>query len=452
MIREKTVILTGIFCFSLLYFYFYPLTTGIVDETAYLSMAYTFQNGHAFYDDAGIESAPASVTTSNHLISRYPPGNSILLIPFTKFNWKWSFVRNYILMILGYGAFIIILMHFHLPLYYALLFLFHPSLVLYSRTIMSDIPATVICLIGLLLLIKKKNILSGLFFGAGICIRYPVIVIPVMLGLIYLYKKEHFEFIRLAIGVLLGIVPLFLYNLLCFKSLVQPINENLIGISIKNFVPMLGQFFTSLNILYPMLLILPFKSRLKEKYLFILPAMLFLLFFSLQYYIDSGKNFFETIVRGQRYMLPVIPFLLIPYAEIINRIKPLNRFIIIFLIALAILNTGIHYEHQKFLKQQLTYQNKIYCYLEDADLIICNKDIYELINPFIKILNWVPFEHNGEPLKVKVPENKKQVYLACLTRDEKIKNIFLELLKKFPEKKEIYSENTPDYLSIWALR
>ncbi len=85
-------------------------------------------------------------------------------------------------------------------------------------------------------------------------------------------------------------------------------------------------------------------------------------------------------------------------------------------------------------------------------MIICNKDVYELINPFIKILNWIPFESCGKIMEVKIPEDSKNVYLACLARDGYTKNLFLEFLKRFPEKKEIYTENNPYYFSIWTLQ
>ncbi len=451
MLREKIVILIGFFCFSLTYFYFYPLNTSIVDETAYLSMAYTFQNGYCFYEEAGIESAPASVVVNGHLISRYPPGNSILLVPFTKINWKWSFIRNYILMISGYIIFIIILKHFQLPLYYALLFLFHPSLVLYSRTIMSDIPATVFCLAGLLFLVKKRILFSGLFFGAGVAIRYPVIIIPATLGLIFLYKKEFGDFFRFTIGIFIGIIPLLLYHLYCFGAIIGPINENIIGISTTNLPPILGQFLIFLNILYPLLLIIPFMSKLKEKYLFIAPAIIFLLFFSLQYYIDTGKYFYESIIRGQRYTLPIIPFLLVPYIEVLDRIRYLKRFLPICFIILIILSTVIHYKHQLFLKQQLDYQNKLYKYTENADLIICNKDIYELLNPFVKPIHWLAFESEGKISSVNIPANNKKIYFACLARRGEIKNLFLKFLENFSAKKEIYYEDTPYYFSIYKL-
>lgn len=452
MLQSRILVIFGFIYFTFLFFYFYPLTTSIVDETAYLSMAYTYQHGAFTYEKVGISSAPASVMIDSNLISRYPPGNSILLLPFTKIHWKFAFIRGYLLMAAGYLIFIIILRHFHLPAHYGLLFLYHPSLILYSRTIMSDIPATIICLIGLLFLVKQRITISGIFFGASVAIRYPTIIIPVALGLIYLYKRNFRWITMLTIGTIIGISPLLFYHLFCFNTVIGPARENIIGFSIVNLFPMLGQFFISLNILYPLLLIIPVFSKLKERWLFFTPAVLFLLLFSFQYYIDTGNNFFETIIRGQRYMLPIIPFLLVPYAEVLNRIRFFNRYIPIFFIILIVISAVIHYNHNRFLNQQSYYQSKLYRYGENAQMIICNKDVYELINPFIKILNWIPFESCGKIMEVKIPEDSKNVYLACLARDGYTKNLFLEFLKRFPEKKEIYTENNPYYFSIWTLQ
>ncbi|MGB9722055.1 MAG: ArnT family glycosyltransferase [bacterium] len=451
MFRERTIVVIGVILFTFLFFYFYPINIGIVDETAYLSMTYAFQNGKLYYDSAGIESAPASMITNGHLVSRYPPGNSILLLPFSVVHWKWIFLRGYILMIIGLIIFILILSHYRLPLYYALLFLFHPSLLLYSRTIMSDLPSTIFSLLGLLFLMKRRIFLSSILFGLSIAIRYPIVLVPASSGLIFLYRRQIKALIRLLVGVLIGIVPLLLYNIICFKTFTGPVKANIVGFSLANLPAMFIQFFVSMNILYPLLFITAFKTKIKEKWFFILPALLFLLFFSLQYFMDTGKNFLETIILGQRYMLPVVPFLLIPYIEVLNQIR-LNKIVLIFCLGLIVLGACLHNKHEQYLKQQSAYQNKLYQYTQGAETIVCNKDVYELINPFIKSIKWISFESEGKLLQFSISEDNQSVYLACLAREEYVRKIFVDLLNKFPARQEIYSENIPYYFSIWQLK
>jgi len=446
VIHKSTII--GFVLFTILFFLFYPANTGIVDETAYLSMAYTFQNGKLYYDQAGIYSAPASIKINHHLISRYPPGNSILLLPFTKLNYKLAFLRGYLLTIIGFILLIIILAHYNLPSYYALLLLFHPSIVLYTRTIMSDLPAAIFSLAGLLLFIKKRYPYSGIIFGIAIAIRYPLLLIPFSMFSLLFVKKEFFNALKFLIGVVIGLIPLLIYDISAFNTIIGPANANLIGFSLKNFPIMFAQFFLTINIIYPLLFIISFKTKLNEKWYFIFPALIFIIIFSLQYYIDTGKNFFETIIRGQRYMLPIIPFLLIPYSEILNRIRFLQKSLPFFIIALIFVDILISHRHQEFLMKQTHYQNKLYEYTKDADMIICNKDIYELINPFIKSIKWESFESEGRLININISEGNQKIYLACLVRNENIKNLFYELLDKNGPTNEIYKEEIPQYFSI----
>ncbi len=452
MLKEDIVLITGIVLSIFLFLLFYPLNIGIVDETAYLSTAYAFQNGKVYYDQAEIPSAPASLMVNNHLISRYAPGNSLLLLPFTCIHWKLSFVRGILLMTAGYIMLILILSHFHLPRFYALLFLMHPAFVLYSRTVMSDLPATVCCLTGLFFFIKEKNFLSGLVFGFGIAIRYPVALIVFGPLIVLLINKGFKNLIFLLVGSFLGTIPLFLYHLYYFGAITGPASENMIGFSMANFPVIFTHFFIYLNILYPALLILPFATRLKQRYIFIAPAVLFVVFFSLQYFLDTGTTIFENIIRGQRYMLPIIPFLLIPYAEVLSRIDFVERIVKYLLIPLVIMNAGIHYKHNQFLKQQTYYQHKLYEYAQNADIIVCNKDIYELINPYIKSIAWVPFESENKLLPVSIQKTNKKIFLACLARNRNDEVLFQQLLEKFPDKECVYSEVRPYFFSIWQAK
>ncbi len=452
MAHERIILITGFLFYSISYFLFYPLTIGIVDETAYLSTAYALQKGNIYYDRAGLTSVPAMIEIGGHLISRYGPGNSILLLPFTVIHWRASFLRGYILMGLGYLLSILILSHFHLPAIYSLLFLFHPSLLLYSRTIMSDLPACIFGLFGLYLFIKNRPCPAGLILGLGIAIRYPLLLIPGALGLVLIRQKRIKEFLKILIGIIIGVVPLLLYHLLFFNSFLGPMTVGAVGFSINNFPGMFISYLLSLNLFYPFLLIIPFFSKMKERWIFILPAIFFVVFFSFYYFRDTGKNFGEALVRQQRFMLPVIPLLLIPYAEILRNLKAINRLIIVFILFLFSLGVAISYAHQQFLKEEISYQKKLYTFTQDADLIICNKDVFELVNPYIKPLRWLPFEIEGRLVSLKgYKASQKNTILVCLAREERIKSLFQELLEQFPGAEEVYKETQPIYFSFYKI-
>lgn len=438
--------------FSVTFFTYYPTTYAITDEAAYLSTAYTFERGTIFYDEAGIVNAPMGMSIAGHYISKWPPGNAALLLPFSIIHWKLVFLRGYLLMALGFWIFILLLRNYKLPQIYALLFLFHPSFILYSRTIMSDVPAAIIALAGIYFLVKQKYFLAGILMGMGVSIRFPLLLLPIASGVMLFLKKNRQYFIYFTIGAAVSIIPLIVYNFISFHVITGSIGFYKVDFSFRYFWHMFKEFFFSLNILYPLLLILPFFLRKREKWVFIIPALVFIVFYSLQSLIDRGESFFESIVLGQRFMLPIIPFLLIPYIAIVSRTKLARKAILPFCGLLLMLSIAIHSRHQEYLKLQVFYRNEVYKYAETAALVVCNKGVYELINPYIKYIPWLPFESQGSLLPAERYSNIREgTYLMCIAHNEKMRTLFLNALSNFSEKEEIHTSISPYYFSVWRV-
>ncbi len=453
MVKKNIGIILGFVLFSVTFFAFYPTTYAITDEAAYLSTAYTFGRGTIFYDLVGISNAPMGMSIAGHYISKWPPGNAALLLPFSIIHWKLIFLRGYVLMAIGFWIFILLLRNYKLPQIYAFLFLFHPSFVLYSRTIMSDVPATITALVGIYFLVKRKYFIAGILMGICVFIRFPLLLLPITFGVILLLRKNQQHFIYFTIGATVSIIPLIVYNLIGFRIITGPIGFYEVDFSFRYFLHMFKEFFLSSNILYPLLLILPFSWRKKEQWVFVIPAFVFIVFYSLQSLIDTGENFFESLVLGQRFMLPVIPFLLIPYIAVVSRIKFASKAILPTCGLLLILSIVTHSRHQEYLKQQVYYRNEVYKYTENADLILCNKEVYELINPYIRYIPWLPFESKGNLLPLeKYDNNKRNVYLVCIAHNEKMKTLFWGALSNFSDKEEIHTSTSPHYFSVWRIR
>jgi hypothetical protein len=170
-------------------------------------------------------------------------------------------------------------------------------------------------------------------------------------------------------------------------------------------------------------------------------------------FIDRGDTFFESLIRGQRYLLPVIPLLLIPYSDVVDSVRFVKKLIFPAFGVLCILSIVIHIRHQHYLKQEIYYQDVIYTYTEDADLILCNKEVFELFNPYIKYVSWAPFESRRHVLSLDTYRDlNKNIYLACIARDEEVRRLCHKALSSFPEKKEVYTSHTPFYCTIWRLR
>jgi len=452
MTREHVILIIGLIVFSIQFFLFYPPTYGLVDEAAYLTTVFAFQKGTIFYDQAGIVQAPMAVRVAEHNISKYPPGNAVLLLPFSLLDWRLTFVRGYIMMVIGLWIFSQLLSHYRLSSIYALLFMFHPSFVLYSRTIMSDLPTAILTLIGVYFFIRRKNFIAGVFMGIGISIRYPTLFIAITLGSILPFKREWQYLAKFILGMGISIIPLILYNLIGAGSIFGPIAGYGSDISFNFNWQTFKTFFLLLIIIYPLLLIIPFFSRMKEKWLFIVPVSIFIIFYSFQSFVDTGHNFFESLIRGQRYMLPVIPLLLIPYFSVIDSIGVIKKIILpIAIILLLILSTIVQHRHRQFLREQVYYQKMLYAYTDNANVVICNKDIHELINPYIRYIPCATYEIRRQLQSLNEYKDKENVYLACLARDDGIKFLFEEVLAQFAQKQEIYTVALPYYFSIWRV-
>jgi len=449
MTRERYLIIVSFLLFSIIFFAYYPPTYAIVDEAAYLSTAYALRNGTFYYDQAGINQEHVSARVGTHQVSRYPPGNSLLLLPFAFLNWHLVFVRGWLLVGIGLLLIIFLLRHYRLPETYALLFLLHPTILLYSRTVMSDLPASIFVLASIYLWLGRKPGWAGILLGLSGAIRFPNLLVPAALFGLALIQRENRPALTMLAGTALGVVPLIAYNLFVFGS----VWGSLIGYG-ATFAPgnlpgTLFKFTVALMIFFPGMLIGIFLWPNRDRWIFLVPALATVLFYSFQSYFDFTGNMVGDLVMSLRYLLPVIPLLIVPYIGFLSRIPARPVFLRFATGALLIFAVFLFSRHQQYLGTQVRYQREFYARTLDARMVVCNKDIYELINPFEKYIPWVPYEIMRQPQPVNRFKSQPGVYLACLTRENDLQRIFFSTLESFPNRVEVYTENQPKFFSIW---
>jgi len=451
MNRERYLIIASFLLFTVIFFSYYPPTYSIVDEAAYLSTAYALQRGTFYYDQAGINQEHVSARIGDHQVSRYPPGNSLLLLPFTTINWRLAFVRGWLLVGIGLGLVILILRIYRLPESYALLFLLHPTIMLYSRTMMSDLPASVVILAGIYFWLRKKPGGAGFILGLSCAVRYPSILVPAALFVLALFKKEYRPAFSLLGGAVLGILPLVAYNLFVFGS----IWGSAVGYGTTfalGYVPgTFLKFCIALMIIYPLMLVGIFLWPNRDRWVFLAPALATALFYSFQSYFDFTGSTIGDLVTSLRYLMPVIPLFLVPYIGFISRVPGRSILLTFFAGALLISTVFLFNRHQQYLKVQVRYQNEFYSRVRDARVVVCNKDIYELINPFVKYVPWYPFVVMRRPQPVSQFVDRAGTYVACLTGETDIRGIFDSTLALFPNRIEVHTEYQPIYFSIWRV-
>jgi hypothetical protein len=367
-------------------FLFYPKFYGIYDEDIYLTTTYALQNGSFFYEKAEV-SAPllGTVKGDNGTFSIYPPGNSVLLLPFTLIHWRLGFLKNIFLYIGSFLLFVFILRKLNVDTVYSLIFLFHPTLVLFSRTLMSDIPSMFFLLLGIFFMLDRKNVAAGFSLGFLFSLRYPNLIIIVGIVGFLLFRKEYRRVLFLLPGIALFSSVLLIYLMHTYGFILGPFTVSGAGaFSIQYFICNLPYYLLSLNVLYPFMLIVAIFFGIKNKKLsiFVITASIVIIFYSFYYYIDGGNSVMEKLIKGQRFMIPIIPLLLIPYLDCLQN-KRFTKKVFVFVIPLLfVLNCTVQYKHQQFVRKEKQLSEILMEKSKDMDIILCNFDTDELLNPY----------------------------------------------------------------------
>ncbi|MHC4925342.1 MAG: hypothetical protein ACYTG4_14900, partial [Planctomycetota bacterium] len=128
--------LMAIGVFTVLFLAWYPSSYAIIDESTYLSTALTYRAGTIYQDVAGVQSI-SRVTAVGHEVGKFAPLWPLVMAPFLEAGWRGAFAANLVVHIAGFLLFLSLVRRARLPDWLSLLYLAHPSLVLYSRTLMS---------------------------------------------------------------------------------------------------------------------------------------------------------------------------------------------------------------------------------------------------------------------------------------------------------------------------
>lgn len=394
--------------FATLFLFFYPPIYAFRDEGIYLSLAQVLKKGTLFIEKTGI---PVSIyiDLKGHHLPFYPPGNPLLLIPFTAFGLQSAFTMGLSLHLLGTFLFKKTARLFgcdHPAV--ILLYLFFPSFAFYSRTLMSDIPSLAVFLTAYYFYFKPggSKMLSGFFFGLSLFFRVSnvVVIFPFFAGLLIrgFKEKKWGDLLSFCAALAPLAAGMALYNHCIYGSpFLSGYSEVFTGV--KNFSPFFFlnnaiHYFIVLNTAYPlMMLLFLFNRRIARLETYLLLATLFV-FFSFYYFQDRYPQTYLGYVFGNRFFYPVIPFLIMAFAEPFQNY--LNRFplflqkaavTVLFLFLMAAC-AGIHLKHNVYLKQQAAARDFLYQNTKNGDAVIYDGTAAELIQAAWGKRHYVPYE------------------------------------------------------------
>jgi len=377
----------------------YPPTIGIKDESTYLSGAYILRAGTIFADVAHIP-LWSGVVSAGHLVPMYPPGESALLLPATLIDWHLVFAINLALQLVGFLLFTDLLRRFGVRREWALLYLFFPALVLFSRTVMTEVPSATLTLLALLFYFRggRYRIATGATFGILEVIAYKNLVTFALLLAAAVGRDAASAWSRRqsaeplnwkelnSVNLLTGFLPIFtllaVYNLMLFGRL---FGYGVSGFSPQFVLPNLSFYLVDLSILFPLMLLAPLFYRGPWRLELILLTLGSLLIMSAYYFLDNVHGLAENILVGPRLLLPVISAWLLAYASILDRLLASRRLFTTGVAGVAIAGTilslVVSLTHQRHLQQAAAVRALIYTNTAPQQLLLIDDEAAKFITP-----------------------------------------------------------------------
>ena len=460
------LLLAGAALYVVTFLALYPRTIAIVDEDAYLTEAFLLRAGRVFYEGTAIPAPHMTVESGGHLTSKYPPGTSLFLLPFTWFGWRAVFVSGLLLALAGTALFGLALKRVspEADPAWALLYLFYPAVVLFSRTIMSDLLAATLVLTAFYCLLRGRGwlLLSGLVLGFACLVRYSnAVFVPIFLLLI---SRPAGSRLRPGLLLLAGFAPLagliLAYNAFAYGS---PLSFPMYltgNFSPAYFLHNVWYYATALLILYPLMLAAPLVAGKGRRLLLGLPAYALLALYCFFSYTYDVTSLPARLTVGLRYLLPGLPLFILAFVLAADRIlKRLHAGWLKYaaVAGMALLSVAIQLRHDRYLRVQAGYQRLLLDNVPKSALLLCNPNVSELAG---YAWGWRDYRHISEfnvPVPLDSVINGNRPLYAGLVEKPGSENpvdltLFETLLARFPNRALVVETRTPWSFRLYRLR
>lgn len=401
--RDSNGLLVGAAAgYVLLYLCFWPLATAIMDESAYLNMAWAMRHGTVYLDVAGISSVFSYPTGGGrHIITQYPPGMPAVLALTSLAGWKMAMGTNLIVLLALFAVTVKILRSLRLPGAFALLMLLHPTAVMYSRTVMSDLVSSLLVATAFLCYLHRRYMLLGLLIGIAVMGRTAtgIVLIFFLLGILLDGKTSpegqtvpisFGERVRNGVLVGIGALPGIAFAW-WYQHAIQEGGWTKYSaggqMGLHNFPRIFPAYMLSLLILYPGMLLAPLFYRGRGRAALWGLTYGIVLFYSLYHFQDSTDNKLQSLILGQRYMLTAMPMFIVAYAALIWRFaqkwnpKFLAVSMALALLALFVVAGAAHRVHNKYLQRGVEVRDTTARVVAPRDILFANVHLSKMLHP-----------------------------------------------------------------------
>jgi hypothetical protein len=460
-------LLAGLGLYTMSFLLFYPRTFAIVDENAYLTQALLFRTGHVSYEHSSIPAPHMTVEHDGRLVSKYPPGNALFLLPFVLMGWRAVFLSGLVLALAGTGLFGLVLRRLapRADPAWSLLYLFYPAVVLFSRTVMSDLLAGTAVLAGFYFLLRGRPWLlaAGLALGFACLVRYSnVVLLLVALTLVASGPRPRLGPVA---ALVTGCVPFALvipaYDAYAFGGpFAFPMY--LTGFfSPAFFARNLAYYVPSLLLLYPLMLCAPLLVRRGMRLFLALPAYLLLLLYCFFSFVYESTSWAERLTVGMRYLLPAIPFFVLGFAvvadRIVRRLRGGDSIKYVGIALMFILSVAIQYKHDQRLRIQDYYRRQLYEHVPASALLVSSSEASKLVSYAWGWRDYRLFAEFNVPLPLELEGQPGRPLYAVLmerpSRQHQVEeDLFDAILVHFPARQLVAETRQPYRFRLYRLK
>ena len=452
-----TLFITGTAIVLLTLLVFYPKTSVSMDEMRYMSLSRYLLNGKAYdpTSEAWFWKQLPDGKTFERTLYAPSPAFSALLTPFVAINWRSACLLGTLAHIGAFGGLIYLMRRRGLHPAWALLYLLHPTAVLYSRMVMADLPSAALFVLALVLLHRGRpsRFCSGLVMGAAVLLKLSNAPIVAVFGLgclvTSLADRENRSWVSklrgpvvMALGMLPGLVALVTINWVCFNS---PTGNGYIGMADgyfgwRYFVSNFPWYLGALMLAYPFMLIAPAFLGGTCRWEMRLSCVAVLLFFGAFYFHDVGNTWYESIIRGLRFQIIVMPFYIIAYAHMLTWVMKRVRWRRTVLAALVLMMVAVTAGDVLLSRKHVEVSAILHARQEElgevlpgnAVVVTCpmtSKYVNAVLSPELKVINL----YSGGLLSKEVTEDDLPATIVLPTPEGMVTEAHAELARFYRE-------------------
>jgi hypothetical protein len=306
---------------------------------------------------------------------------------------------------------------------FALLFLFHPTAVIYSRTLMSDPLGGLAVAVAFLAHIRARPLLAGLVLGTAVLVKtangivVPLAILGTLIEELLPWRRCTFTqrvtqlrpVIFLVLGALPGIIVAYLYQKIIqqggWAKYDAGSGELSDRFNLTYFMQHFPFYILATGLIFPGMVAAPI------------------------FYRKKGCWFLRLAILGIiLFLLAILPLFIVAYGKVLTdflapRLSP-RQWLILAVVAGALLFLGtaaVHWRHQKMLRTLESLRSDIGREVPEAAELVCTAHIGKLLHPAWtgrRLYDSISGEEDGlKVISQRLSVGSEPVYLALWSRE-----------------------------------